>query len=64
MNNNPLFTVSETAKYLKVSTATVYKMIKNKDLRAIKIGKRGIRISKSDLEGCVKNADKFPCYMS
>lgn len=56
MSEDILFTVAETAEYLKVSKVTVYKMIKNSELGSVKIGKRGLRIPKNCLEEFVKES--------
>lgn len=60
MSEDILFTVAETAEYLKVSKVTVYKMIKNRELEAINIGKRGIRIPKVLMEKYVNKCKGIP----
>ncbi len=60
MSEDILFTVAETAEYLKVSKVTVYKMIKNRELEAINIGKRGIRIPKVLMEKYVNKCKEIP----
>lgn len=60
MSEDILFTVAETAEYLKVSKVTVYKMIKNRELEAINIGKRGIRIPKELMEKYVNKCREMP----
>lgn len=45
-----LFTVKDVAKMLKISEGSIYRLIKEKRLKAIKITpKAGIRITKEDL---------------
>lgn len=44
-----MYTVQEVAQRLKVSEKTVRTWIDHKDLKAFSLGKRGYRISESDL---------------
>lgn len=50
-------TVAEVAEILRVSTKTVYKMIKTGTLRAVKVGREN-RIAKSILIDYLRAADK------
>jgi excisionase family DNA binding protein len=43
-----IMTVPDVAKYLKISKAKIYMMIKNKQIPHIKIGKN-VRVRESDL---------------
>lgn len=47
--DDALLTVGEVARAMRVSTMTVYRLIKHGDLAAIRIG-RGYRIRQSELE--------------
>ncbi len=44
------FTVAEVAEILRVSTMTVYRLIKAGDLRAVRVGK-SYRIREDDVDG-------------
>lgn len=46
--SNDIMTVSEVAKYLKISEMTAYKMVQNGTIPGFKIG-RGWRIQRADL---------------
>ena len=48
--NDELLTISQTAKYLKLSDKTVRRLIKNKELVASIIGNRSWRIKMQDIE--------------
>lgn len=50
-------TVAETAEILRVSTKTVYKMIKENTLPAVKVGREN-RIAKSNLIDYLQQRDK------
>jgi excisionase family DNA binding protein len=47
-----LLTVREVARYLRVDTGTVYRLIRNGELRAMQLGGPGhsLRIAKDELE--------------
>lgn len=45
---NDILTVEETSEFLKISTKTLYKIIKEKKLKATKIGKNW-RITRFDI---------------
>lgn len=47
-NNDEIMTVSEVAKYLKISEVTTYKFVQEGKIPAFKIG-RHWRVKKSDL---------------
>lgn len=47
--SNKLLTVNEVAKILRVSNMTVYRLVKSKQLPAIRVGKN-YRIKESDVE--------------
>lgn len=51
------YTVSEAARELKVSQATVWRWITSRRLRAYRVGPRRIRIRKQDLGSVVKPAE-------
>lgn len=51
-----MLTVKEVAKLLKIHPITVYRLIENGELEAIRIGKaKIIRIRKSDLEKFIRS---------
>ena len=54
-----LYTVSQTADFLKLSEKTIRKLIKNGDLRATKLGNHSWRIRTQDLNNYVDSY--FPC---
>ncbi len=45
----PLFTISEVAKYLQVSTATVYRLLKDGCLTGVRIG-QSLRFTRKNIE--------------
>lgn len=50
-----LYTISEVAIKLGVTRPTVYRMIKNGDLVALRIGRKGfLRVTESSLDDCLK----------
>ena len=54
-----LYTVSEAADYLKLSTKTILRLIANKDLIASKVSGRSWRIRKFDVDDYLrKNTNK------
>lgn len=50
---NKLLTVTEVASMLRVSKMTVYRLLKNGNLNAVRVG-RGYRIDKIDIERYLK----------
>ena len=48
--NKELMTVKEVAEYLKMSVLTIWKLIRLKEIPAIKIGQKSVRIKRSELE--------------
>lgn len=54
-----LYTVSQTADFLKLSEKTIRKLIKNGDLRATKLGNHSWRIRPQDIDNYVDSY--FPC---
>ncbi len=50
MASNNILTIKEAAEYLKCHKNTIYKLIKNGKVKAIKYSKRNIRIVQSDLD--------------
>ncbi|MDR1954312.1 MAG: helix-turn-helix domain-containing protein [Clostridiales Family XIII bacterium] len=44
MINNKTFTVAEAAEYIGVCRETVYRMVRNGDLKAIRVGINGRKI--------------------
>lgn len=44
-----LYTVREVAEYIKVSTMTIYTLIKEKKLKSVKLG-GNVRVKESDLK--------------
>lgn len=57
MRETTIMTVSEVAKFLKISKNKVYELVKSGELPAIKFGK-SIRICKSDVYDYISNALK------
>ena len=49
-----LMTVSETCRYLKITTPTLYRYIKNRQIPAFKLGKEW-RFVRSDLEQWIRD---------
>lgn len=49
MMESPVFTVEETAEYLKETKGTIYVLVRSKDFPAIKIGRQW-RILKHELD--------------
>lgn len=52
-----IMTLEQVAEYLQVSYQTVYKMVRNKEIRAVKIG-RSYRIRKEDVDAYFENPKK------
>ena len=52
--NEGVYTIKEVAEILKVKPQQVYKIVKNKDLKSIAVGK-AIRISKTELSNYINN---------
>jgi len=48
--NDEIFTVKQTAEYLKISDRSVHKLILDKKLLASKVGLRSWRIKKADID--------------
>jgi len=55
MNQSGLFTVEEAAGYLRVDPKTVYRLISNKELKAVLIG-RVYRIEIKDLQDFIQKS--------
>lgn len=53
--NGELYTVSEAAEYLKLSTKTVLRLISDKKILASKVSDRSWRIKGSDIEDYLKD---------
>ena len=45
-----MYTVEEVAKFLSFSQITIYRAIKEKKIKALKVGKSQYRIKESDLK--------------
>ena len=56
-----LMTVSETCRYLKITTRTLYRYIQNRQIPAFKLGKEW-RFVRSDLEQWIRDRTRtvFP----
>ncbi|MGQ0570101.1 MAG: helix-turn-helix domain-containing protein [Armatimonadota bacterium] len=52
------YTVPEAARRLRVSPATIWRLIDGGRLRAYRVGPRGIRIKPADLEALIEPARK------
>ena len=50
-----LYTVSEAAEYLKLSTKTVLRLISDKKILASKVSDRSWRIKESDIDDYLNN---------
>ncbi|MEE8723265.1 MAG: helix-turn-helix domain-containing protein [Atopobiaceae bacterium] len=50
----PLFTISEVAKYLQVSTTTVYRLIRDGALKGTRIG-QSLRFTRKNIEDLLEN---------
>lgn len=50
---NPVMTIEEVAEYLKVHSQTVYKMVREGQIKAVKVG-RGWRVHKETLDNYLK----------
>ena len=53
--NGALYTVSEAAEYLKLSTKTVLRLISDKKILASKVSDRSWRIKESDIDDYLNN---------
>ncbi len=51
-----VFTVEEAAEQLKVSAATVYKMVRDEEINSIRVSKR-IMFRPQDLDGYINRGD-------
>ncbi len=49
LSNTGLLTVQEVANMLRISTMTVYRMIKSNELPAVRVG-RSFRVAQSDMD--------------
>ncbi len=56
--NTPTLTPTQVAKILSVSTATVYKLIAEGELKAVRIGPKLLRIEKHELDHLLKGQDE------
>jgi excisionase family DNA binding protein len=50
----PLFTISEVAKYLQVSTTTVYRLIRDGALKGTRIG-QSLRFTRKNIEDLLES---------
>jgi len=57
MHDTEYYTVREAAEALRVSVPTVWRWVRSGQLAAYRVGKRSIRIRKSDLFGVVTPAE-------
>lgn len=55
-----LLTKLEAAKVLQVSDRTIHTLIKNGELRSVKVGMRGVRIAPDALEEYLHPEDRKP----
>ncbi len=53
--SNELLTVTQAAKYLKISDKTVRRLISSQKLVASKVGNRSWRIKESDIENYLQS---------
>ena len=55
MGDHPLMTIKEVTEYLRVSKATVFRLMRNGELPSIKFSaKKFTRIKRSDLEAFIE----------
>ena len=50
MEEGDILTVRETAKLLKISEATIYRMVEKKEIPYIRVGEKIIRFRRSDID--------------
>lgn len=55
-----VYTVQEVAQIMKVSERQVRNWVEKEGLQAIRIGKRGYRIAKSDLDAWLQTRKRQP----
>lgn len=51
--NEPLMTANEAARLLRVPRSTVYELVRSRGLPHVRIGDRGLRFTRFDLEDWV-----------
>lgn len=51
-----LLTVRETCEQLRISRTTLYELCRSGQLRSLRIGQRGIRFAKAELERFIAQA--------
>ncbi|MCC7353337.1 MAG: helix-turn-helix domain-containing protein [Anaerolineae bacterium] len=56
LTDTELVTIEEAARLLRISPVTVWRMIKSGDLPALRIGRKTLRIRKSDLLAIIQPA--------
>ena len=54
--SDDLLTVEESAKLLRVSPTTIWRLVQSGQLPAIRVGRKALRIRKSDLQAMVRPA--------
>jgi excisionase family DNA binding protein len=55
--NNEVLTPAEVAKTLSVSLATVYKLIADGEIKAVRVGPKLLRIEKRQLDNFLKGQE-------
>lgn len=58
--NDEIFTIKQTADYLKLSSKTIHKLIRYKKLIASEVGIRSWRIKKSDIDTFLRANANLP----
>ena len=58
--NDEIFTIKQTADYLKLSSKTVHKLIRDKKLLASEVGTRSWRIKKTDIDAFLRANANLP----
>ena len=59
MDNEPLMTIKEVAEYLRVTPATIYRLMKSGEIASIKFSaKKFTRIKSSDVSAFVERHTK------
>lgn len=51
--SDPLLTADEAARLLRVPRSTLYELVRSRGLPHIRIGERGLRFTRSDLDGWI-----------
>lgn len=58
--NDQFLTIAEAADLVKVHRATIQRLIARGDLRSYRVGDRGVRIKRADLEETMRGSNRAP----